>query len=575
MAVFKAVSSSLVIVLLGGLLTGAGVPRMVGPALRNGSFNDPFIEWTINGRPEFVAQHWTPYVQSYSAVVPEFKRNSDEYRDPPTSQWVWSSYNSYQCGLYQTVGDLIPGESYTFQVWILSIYGAAGGPPVPGEKIGKQLAVDLRGGTDWAEPGLLRGAEDFRDRRAYFAYLSFTAETPTATVFIHINNLWPGENCQALWDDAQLYPSPVTTTNYSRVWPLPAYVPSDSFPVQWGLEAAALQAPPPSPPAAYSYDVQYRVDDGPWTTWLTNTFTTGATFGAGNPVLVEPRRTYAFRCRAHDATGGTNEGRTWGWVEQYPEAPDAQTTAGWIVAGRVNNNAGEAVPGAQITVTGDPIITTTTGAMGEFRIGVPVTGTYSLVVTPTLGASAYGDLPPHHLPVTGNVTGLAFLLPPADDVVQNGDFEADPPLSGWHLGGAAPPTVTVQAHTGQGAAWLGCEAGPGVAWLTQTVVISDALISPTLSFACAFSPTAPADAFDVWVQAPGGTVSVTHTTTPTAWTYIVSDVSGMIGPVTLNFRVQWSSAQTPVCAWVDEVHLGSRAAPFSRVYLPLVQRASR
>ncbi len=562
----------LVIVLVAGVGVSAGAPGQTGPTLRNGSFNDPFIEWDIEGRPEFVAQHWTPYVTSYSAVVPEFKRNADEYRDPPTSQWVWSSYSSYQCGVYQTVSDLIPGESYTFQVWILSIYGAAGGPPVPGDNIGKQLAVDLRGGTDWTAADLLRGAEDFRDRWAYFAYLSFTAETPTATVFIHINNRWPGENCQALWDEALLYTSPETTTNHSQVWPLPVYTPADSFPVQWGRVAATLQAPPPSPPVAYSYDVQYQVDGGSWTTWLTNTFATSATFGAGDPVSLESGRTYAFRCRAHDATGGTNEGRTWGWVEQYPDTPDAQTTVGWTVAGRVRHNAGEGVPGARVALAGSPVVTTTTGASGEFQIGVPATGTYTLTITPTLAASDYGVLPPCQLTVAGDVADLEFLLPPAQDLVQNGDFEDEALLSGWHPGGDAPPTVTVAAHTGQRAALLGHGAGPRVAWLTQTVTISDALISPTLSFAYAFSATAPADAFDVWVQVAGGPIiSVTHATTPTAWAYVVRELRGVTGTVTLRFQV-YQSAQAPAFAWLDEVHVGARARPLPRLYLPLLLR---
>jgi len=568
-------------VLIAGLLAGSGVPGLADPVLRNGSFNDPFVTWHIDGRPEYVAQHWTPFVDGYSAVVPEFKPNYTEYRDPPSSQWVWSSYSSYQCGLYQTVGGCTPGESYTFQVWILSIYGAAGGDPVPGDNIGKQLAVDLYGGVDWLDPGLLRGAEDFRDRRAYFGYLSFTAESPTTTLFIHINNRWPAENCQALWDAALLYSSPVTTANQSQVAPLPSYTLEDSFPVQWGLVSARAAAPPPSPPVAYSYDVQYQVDGGPWTTWLTNTFATTATFGAGNPATLEMGRTYGFRCRAHDATGGTNEGRVWGWVEQYPATPDAQTAyLPWTVSGRVWNNGADGVPGALVTLTGSPAaqsgpdwVSTTTGAFGEFTAGVPATGTYALTVTPTILASDYGTLPPYTLEVLTNVVGVELLLPPAPagDMVQNGDLEDDPPLAGWHVGGDAPPTVTASAHTGHRAALL--SGGAGWSWLTQTLTLSGTVISPTLSFAYACSTTAPADTFDVWVQGEGtGVVTVTHTSTPTTWTYVIGDLGRLTGTVTLHFRVYQSSALAPTLAWVDEVHVGPRAAPLQRLYLPLTHK---
>lgn len=550
--------------LVASVLAGSWEPSQADPLLLNGSFNDPFITWNIQGRTEYVAEHWTPFVESYSAVVPEFKRNSTEYRDPPTSQWVWSSYSSYQCGLYQTVSGFVPGESYTFQLWILSIYGAAGGPPVPGDNIGKQLGVDLYGGTDWSSPEVFKGDEDFRDRKAYFAYMSFTAESPTATLFIHINNLWPAENCQALWDAARLYTSPVTTTNQSQVMPLPAYTLTDSFPVQWDLVTAQSKADPPSPPAAYSYDVQYRVDDGPWTTWFTNTLSTSATFGAGNPVTLKSNRTYAFRSRAHDATGGTNEGRVWGWVEEYPTTPDAQTTMGWTAAGHVWNNQAEGVPGAQVVVSDT---TTTTGAWGEFAARV-LTGTYALTTTPTIQADEYGILPPYTLEVMTNVVDVELLLPPADDVVTNGDLEGGGPLAGWHAGGDIPPTATVDAHTGQGAALLG--GGMGSSWLTQTVSLSGTLISPTLSFAYALSTAVPTDTFAVWVQGTDGpSMSVTSTATPTTWAYVTMDLGGISGTVTLYFQVV-QSALTPTLAWVDEVHVGSPAGSLQHLYLPLV-----
>jgi hypothetical protein len=243
-----------------------------------------------------------------------------------------------------------------------------------------------------------------------------------------------------------------------------------------------------------------------------------------------------------------------------------------------NNNV-EGVPGALVTVAGSPAVTATTGAFGEFSVGVPATGTYTLTATrsvlwtPTIAASDYGPLPPmYHVVVLTDVAGLELMLPPADDEVLNGDFEGGDPLAGWHVGGDVPPTVTTSAHTGHGAALLG--NGAGWSWLTQTVSLSDALISPTLSFAYAFSTTLSSGTFEVWAQGAGGqVVSVTQTAVPTAWTYVTGDLGELTGTVTLYFRVHQSSALIPTLAWLDEVHVGSRAGPLRRLYLPLVQRA--
>jgi hypothetical protein len=51
-----------------------------------------------------------------------------------------------------------------------------------------------------------------------------------------------------------------------------------------------------------SYDVQYRVDHGPWTDWLTQTDHTVAAFGVGGePETLAARHTYYFRLRAVDS----------------------------------------------------------------------------------------------------------------------------------------------------------------------------------------------------------------------------------------------------------------------------------
>ena len=83
----------------------------------------------------------------------------------------------------------------------------------------------------------------------------------------------------------------------------------------------------------------------------------------------------------------------------------------------------------------------------------------------------------------------------------------------------------------------------------------------------------PSDTFDVWVQGAGGqAITVTQTSTPAGWAYVTGDLGSLTGTVTLHFRV-YQSSPAPAFAWLDEVHLGARAGPLERLYLPLVRRS--
>jgi hypothetical protein len=83
--------------------------------------------------------------------------------------------------------------------------------------------------------------------------------------------------------------------------PLPAYSPR-TFTVSWsGSDEGTGIA---------TYDVQYRVDDGPWQNWLTDVSVTSAEFTG------ESDRIYAFRARAVDIAGN---------VEDFADA-EASTT---------------------------------------------------------------------------------------------------------------------------------------------------------------------------------------------------------------------------------------------------------
>ncbi len=94
----------------------------------------------------------------------------------------------------------------------------------------------------------------------------------------------------------------------STVSNLPAS-PCQSFQVSWGGTDAHS--------GIATYDVQYRVGAGTWTTWLSGTSATSAIFNASSVVNYEVGETLYFRSRAIDAAGN---------VEAYPGGSDTSTT---------------------------------------------------------------------------------------------------------------------------------------------------------------------------------------------------------------------------------------------------------
>jgi hypothetical protein len=70
-----------------------------------------------------------------------------------------------------------------------------------------------------------------------------------------------------------------------------------SFEVAWST------SDPSSSAGIRGYRVEYRVDQGPWKVWFTDTPDTSATFGPTAPEQVDRAKTYQFRVRATDNVG--------------------------------------------------------------------------------------------------------------------------------------------------------------------------------------------------------------------------------------------------------------------------------
>lgn len=330
----------------------------------------------------------------------------------------------------------------------------------------------------------------------------------------------------------------------AHVDPLPPVVVAPFAVSWWGADACSGVA---------AYGVQYRAEtDVAWQTWLSPTLGQGAEFDPPAPAYGER---YDFRVRPRDAAGN------WGaW-----SAVEASTIlAQWTLEGGAFNVRHEPVAAATIGL--DPAaLAVVRQPGGRFLAYLAASGSYDVLVTPP---DAYGPLPAmHDVAVDADVGGLSFILPPADDAVADGDFEAGD-LAAWQAGGTAPPTLSTVAHTGLSAARLG---GAGESASLGQRVTPAGGEAPTLSFLV--RPDQPGVAGTLHVElANGGSLSppVTYTLAvdDEAWTHVWYDLTGLVSePLTLTFRVSDTAA-----VLVDEVRLGSSLRGIYPTFLPLLRR---
>lgn len=312
----------------------------------------------------------------------------------------------------------------------------------------------------------------------------------------------------------------------------PPYASTPVFAVTWsGSDANSGIA---------SYDVQYRDGTLPWTNWLTATTDTAAYFAG------QINHTYYFQCRARDNVGN---------LEPYPAYyGDTHThTPPYALTGAVRGN--RAQPIALAEVTASPALSTTafSGVDGAFVLYGHATGTYTLSVS----RDGFGVLPGMAgVPVPAE-TEPVFYLPPGDDRVDDGGFEAGDLLA-WHPGGEVVPTVTNTAHTGAYGARLGSMVPPPLVTPTMPFTASAVLTAAgglvTTSLAVLHVPTG----------AVSGTVRFTLTGVPTvtglppetqdvgphvAWAAALTDgrpLTATLAPLTLTVfysDAAWQAAQ--------------------------------
>jgi hypothetical protein len=308
------------------------------------------------------------------------------------------------------------------------------------------------------------------------------------------------------------------------------------------------------------YTVQVRDGNGPWTTWLANKTDTSASFPG------QVGHVYYFRSIARDKAGNVET--------DYGELGDTQTVvAQYVLQGSVYDQKGEPVSGATVTAQPAALNESLTGSDGRFALGFAGEGVYDL----TASHNSYGELlPMEDVVVDSDLDGLAFYLPPAVNLIQNGDFEAP---GGWELGGVvAPMPVPETGHTGDCALEVGelpdpPQTPPFWTWaISQTVTLPEEAREATLSWLYRIEGDAqPDDELLVTVHGATAEVSQTLPLDATVWTHSWLDVTDFVGQeVVVTFSLRRAATQDVLTVWLDEVALGTKTGYF--VFLPAVRR---
>lgn len=245
----------------------------------------------------------------------------------------------------------------------------------------------------------------------------YPLDTGSPSLLVYGNTEWHPD-----WQTTDVMPP------QTEMGAIPAYSQIPDFQVSWSgtdQESGAGLA---------AYDVQYKVgSSGPWVDWQMGVTTTSAAYTA------VPGTTVSFRARAHDNAFN---------YEAWPTADNPTTTFyTWALGGKLTDNRGAPLAQAPLMISPLPLNEAITDGSGDFFSRLKTEGSHTLDVN----RSGYGDLAPTSL----NMENLAHIyLPPANNTLLNGGFEATTPLDGWTTTGTVT-AVTTPRHTGTKSALLG------------------------------------------------------------------------------------------------------------------------
>ncbi len=356
------------------------------------------------------------------------------------------------------------------------------------------------------------------------------------------------------WTDTALHLGPfwIDSTPPSSYASSPEVV-TGSFEVSWAGNDATS--------GVDHYTIEVRDGDGAWTPWRENETGTSAVFqGTAGHV-------YAFRSIAKDEAGNVES-------VDAPEGDTQTAVAEYLLQGRVYDQRGKPVVGATVTTQPAALNEATSADDGAFVLGVASGGTFELIAAhPQHGTL----LPMKNLAVDGDLSNLDLYLPPATNLILNGDFET---ADDWQAGGiVAPMPVQKFGHTGDCALEAGVlpdqpELPSPWTWaVSQTMTVPEDAREVTLDWVYRVEgDAAPDDKLLVTVEGSTSTANRTLDLGAAAWTHDWIDVTEFAGQeIVVSFRLTREADQNQVTVWLDEAGLGVKMG--YQVFLPLVTRA--
>jgi hypothetical protein len=346
-----------------------------------------------------------------------------------------------------------------------------------------------------------------------------------------------------------------TTPPSSSINVLPTYQAGTSFRVSWS------GADNPGGWGLKTYDVQYRDGlAGAWTDWLVNTGLTSQMFTGSRG------HTYYFRTRAMDIDHN---------LESYPsgDGDSWATVARYALTGKVQGNSGRPVLAATIRVSPGDSAGAVTGADGAYQVGLETEGSRAVSVHFVDRDGRLGSLPDMLDVAVPPPDGARadFVLPPAPDLLRNGDFETGE-LSEWRLTGTTQPTLVSSGHTGDYAVRLTSGSSePRSPAISQTLSIPGDMSVATLSLM--YRQSLAGASATVSVIAPSKTLQRDLEAGGAGWKHSsisVSELAGQSVEVRIELRQALSTPSQVVT--IDEVSLGPAWPGPDLVFLPIVQR---
>jgi hypothetical protein len=315
-------------------------------------------------------------------------------------------------------------------------------------------------------------------------------------------------------------------------------------------DKAKWQSTPRSGFQLKGYEAQYRkITETTWTNLQLVDSSNDFSLATSQVFSGEKGIEYVVRARTwHEQIGGDSHEVPGPWAEKT-------IALGGHISGRVLDNRAE--PFGGLIVQASPILSKTAGPQGNYSLVTGV-GSFSLTVK---GGGSWTTPQAVRAVVPDDETTLplTITLRPADDIIQNGDFESSS-LAPWSHTISQPTFITTNQRSGQQS-------------LCLTGLIS-AMFRPTLSF---WYQVQSGDGADLLTAEVLGTSDLTPTnrftttTVSNTWQHAWLDLnltevySGSVGVRFILNKV----GPTPATVCLDEISLGGARRTY-QLYLPVV-----